>query len=227
MKSAAKSSLTALLILHGQTKVALVCMLATGAALAPAQVNPSFLNWTAEVSPTLVGPQVLPLNLRNLSNKQYLVQGSSGRQPNVQLSFNNIKTVKFVRQEFGSTELIRDKVTIGDLMALQVGTEFLFVERTGDRISLKTGKDPKFEWYAIGVGNVGADVGPTMSVGLLNARARDFLVFREGQGVSYIPLGWDKSNKSAAYMRGRVFVMNLRKKGFASMADLLKRVMGW
>jgi len=154
------------------------------------------------------------------------VPDSGGRQPSVRLG-SELSCVKFVTQEFGSSLLKRDKVTLGELMALQVGNEYLYAERGDTYTYLRTGKDPKFEWYAIGVGNAGTDVNPTMAIGLLNARARDFLVFRPGQGISYIPLGWDKNNKSAPYLRGKVFVMSLRKKGFTTMADLLKRVMGW
>jgi hypothetical protein len=165
------------------------------------------------------------MRLLNLTSNKYLREGS-GDQPNLSLIANStIVNVSFVTQEFGSSELNRTKAGLGKLMALLVDKEYVYVEKTTGGPVLRTGKIPKFEWYAIGVANIGTEPTTRMAFGLFNTKARDFLVFRE-RGASTVPLGWDKDNKSAAYMRSRIFVQNLKKQGFTPMADLVKRLMG-
>jgi len=205
-------------------KSAVPCAFALLAAHAPAQLNPSFLNWSAQIVPT--GNERIAM-LRNLKNGQFLFDNVEGSQPNLRfVKETNIVNIRFVTQDFGSSELRLDRAVLGQQMAIKVGKEYMFAERKEGRFLLLTSKVPKFEWFAIGVGEIGTEPRSSLAIGLFNSRARDFLVYQNQPG-SLVPLGWDKDDKNGVYLRGRTFVQNLRKKNLNAMADLVKRLTGW
>jgi len=197
------------------------------AAQTPSQtapiVDPIFLNWSAKIQGAF-NPATIPFSLQNLSNRRYLKYGSRTFGINLEWDSSPQNNMIFILPNFGSTEKNRNPPRLGNLIAIYIHNGgYLKYENRSVGVNLGWSSTPVFEWYVIGVSTSGGLITSKQTLGLLNAKAKDFLIY-ENRSAG-INLGWAKSK--LPYSEGRRFVKILRDRGQTTMADLLKRLLGW